>query len=265
MAGAANELATIHANPGAIGLGERYLMGATGRLGQDLDNGWGVSILDANTSVIALGLSFFRSVSDPPLTTADLPGWTTTGADEPTNRHRDNNLTLSVAYPLLDRRLSLGIGGTLSVYQHDLAGNGVDGNLDVGIGARPHDLVTIGLAGRNLIPIPGQEDFRAGLLLGSRVADEEVGYFGLDIEWFAEDAGVPIAVRTGGGLLVSENVEVQLGYRYEGPTDVHWLSSGVEVQNETAAIGYSLAMPLGDGKLRIGSFVHSLGIRVFVR
>ena len=48
----------------------------------------------------------------------------------------------ALAFPMLDRRLSVGVNAAASLYDHDRLGSGVQFNADVGLGFQPIEAVT---------------------------------------------------------------------------------------------------------------------------
>ena len=147
--------AALTANPSLIALHRRYDLHAHGRLGYDSRGEWGVSAVDARTSRhVALGVIYYGDRSHPELRTSELPGWTEPGVT-PSNVKRHHNIVAALAFPLFERRLSFGLSGTVSFFDHDRQGTGSTGNLDAGFGWHATEWLVLGVSGRNLLPIDG--------------------------------------------------------------------------------------------------------------
>ena len=171
-------------------------------------------------------------------------------------RKRYDNLTLAIAYPLLEKRLSFGINGTLAAYKHDIQGKGVTGNLDFGISSRPIEMFSFGVVGRNLLPVSGCTktrtqtqpcipDFDSGILIGTYLGTPEFGAFALDVDIHltGPDEGPPVSIRTGFQKNISK-FAMQTGYRWEGPQKDHWLTLGFGMNEKNTYVGYSMGIPL---------------------
>ena len=168
---------TITLNPAAISLNERYDYQAHFSISEGPDYSFASSVVDTKTAPFAMGMAYQRVNYDPILQTRELPGWIITG-EEFNKRKRYDNISLAIAYPFADRRFSIGASGTVAIYNHDIQGKGVTGNMDVGIVGRPVQAWSIGVSGRNLIPTyncrtdtersqPCIPDLDPGLLIGN--------------------------------------------------------------------------------------------------
>ncbi|MEQ1570953.1 MAG: hypothetical protein ABMA64_35315 [Myxococcota bacterium] len=252
----------ITLNPGTLALEERYDFAGLFRYGPDNGLEWGASAMDARTSpYLALGLAYSGARIEPELTQADLPGWIEQGA-EISNQVRSHEFTTSAAVPLLDRRLSVGLGVAVGLFDTDRHGKytSIDGH--VGVAARPIDGWVIGASGRNLLAVaPG--DRPPQVWLGTRVlpsggrggAPREVPSFELDAGFEGWSAPSPL-VAAGIEVPVSA-AAVRGGFRYDSAGSA--VTAGIGYTSAGGAIEYGLVVPLGD--LRLGATVHQVSVR----
>lgn len=264
LMGVPDSNSSITGNPGALGLTERYDLAGHLGLGPEGALEWGVSALDARTSGVAFGLGWRRTIADPPITLDDMPGWVVPGEPIP-NRKRAHEFTAALAVPVADRDWSFGLNGTVRTRNDDRGGFSLEGNLDAGLAGRLSEQWTVGLAGRNLLPLPGQVDLPAGVTAGVYFEEPSLIEWGLDVDWQFEGIqsdGLGLGVRTGVELHTGD-VRPRLGYRFVGPTGVHALSAGIGGVNEHGGIDYALSVPLISG-LRGSSLMHTLSLRVFL-
>lgn len=251
--------AALTLNPGLLALTERYDFQAQFGFGPTGGLHWAFSGMDGRTSdKIAGGFVYSGDAYSPPLTTSDLPGWVEVGAEIP-NKHRDHEVAIGVAAPVLDHRLSFGLAGNLQFYDHDLQGKGVGFDLDVGVGVRPIEPLTFGLALRNPLPFFGAD--RATSVVGG-VRGELVENFAIeaDATWLsrvADSEALPLVI--GGGV---EKAIGQARIRLGGARAVDGLASltaGLGWEREGAAFEYGLVVPLRD--VRFATTVHALQLR----
>lgn len=258
----ADDNAAITANPGVLGLEKRYdLQGVFSVNWPSV--GWGLSLLDAETNKsISVGAVWRRSIADPPLTDADLPGWVQSGTT-PSNVRETHDITLALASPFFERRLAFGLSGNVSIVRHERLGTYATGNMDVGAGAKPVPWLTIGLVGRNLLPIVRQSERPASVMLGLRVADAEIGAIATELDVKTEKI-------TGSRFTVGAGAEKNLGigrfragWRYEGPVDRHFATVGLGAQNEFGRVEYGVAVPLN--RFEVVQMIHRLSLTIRIR
>lgn len=230
--------ASITANPALMGVDERYTFLVGGGYGDRGLHGT-VAALDSKTAPVALGLAYTYDRYTPALSTAELPGWNVPG-QEATNRKRYDDLALGLAFPFADRRLALGLGGAVSFYNHDRQGKGITGNATAGFAWRPDDRVTVGLTGRNLLPVnsPGRDP---ELLAGVWVGDEEIG--ALMLEGGARfDRGAPLLLAAGGEVELGSAARARLGWRLDDGR--HRASLGFGFGTPDAGLDLALQAPI---------------------
>ena len=146
--------ASITVNPGMLGTTKRYDVGGAFAYGPSADLFWGVSVLDSHTNdIIAFAFAYTGTQTNPTFLTDELPGWTPADV-APTNLKSEHGFTIAVNKPLWDRRIGLGISGTLIAFNREHVGSGTTGNMDVGIGFRPLEYLSVGFVGENFLPVP---------------------------------------------------------------------------------------------------------------
>ena len=174
-AAASEDNSAITVNPGLLSLHERYDLHGHFQYGPSAVSRWGASVVDSRTSKwLTMGFYYAGDRGNPPIATADLPGWTLPG-ETPTNFLRHHNLTLGAATHGFDRRLGVGLSGTWAIFNHDLQGRGSTGNVDVGVGTRPTEWLDVGVAGRNLVPIDDIGVLPMTVVGGTRFHDHGLG------------------------------------------------------------------------------------------
>jgi hypothetical protein len=251
---------TISLNPGAMALAERYDVSGWFDLGPTGDLEWGISALDSRTAPIAFGVSWRRTVAEPPITLAEMPGWVQPGVAVP-NVKRTHEVTIAIAGPIDDRKFSVGVNGTVIIRHDDRGGNAVNGNADVGAAWQIDKEWAVGLAGRNLIPLKGQVGLDTGITAGVHYERKDIAAWAFDLDWQTSGQPVfPLSFRLGGEALVSA-FRPRLGYRFDGATGTHWLVPGIGGENDSGAIDYALAIPLS-GATRWKDLVHTFSVRV---
>src|SRR5690606_27353373 len=143
-------------------------------------------------------------------------GWAPVSGEPLTKRLQFHDITFAVAAPFLDHRLSVGVNGTLSIFQGDYVESGVTGNLDVGLAALPVKALSVGLVGENLLPIADQADTPSRLTFGVRGGKEDMIVGAGDVSVQLEQLS---GSRVSGGLGVEGSVKIvrlRGGYRYVG-------------------------------------------------
>jgi hypothetical protein len=200
----------------------------------------------------------------------EWPGWVDTNS-EFARRKRFDAVTLAIAYPLLDKKLSLGLNGTVAKYNHDVQGKGVTGNLDFGVSTQPVDGVSFGLVGRNLLPVSGCDsnsrpcipDFDMGILFGTYLGLDDLGAIALDLDFHLSGPtdGPPISVRAGLEKRIG-SVLLETGYRWEGPVRQKWFSFGIGASQKNTGLHYSIDFPLHTKPFDAAAITHMFAFRV---
>ncbi len=246
-------------NPATSGLSERYDAQVEALAGGRA-LGAGFSAVDSHTvPKIALGVGYHYTLTNPPLTDSELPGWVVDGAT-PTNHQRGHDVDLSVAVPLAERKISFGIGGSFQLLKHERLGSTPDGDVSVGFAARPSESVAFGLTGRDLLPLKSAEHparVGAGVWLGG----EDLGGFEVDASYRVVDGdGSPLDMAAGferkfGGAAVFG------GWHWDGRYQWHAASLGAGWHEEGTWLDLAVDVPFDrpfDGRL----MVVRLGVRL---
>ena len=255
--------AAITSNPGLLALHRRYDFSAQFAIGPDRGLHWGVGGMDGKTlNNFGFGVMYQGDRYEPALRVDELPGWAEPGAPVP-NMKRTHDVAVGMATSFAGDRVSVGAGGNITFYDNDRQGTGQTGNVDVGLGVRPVEWLTLGAAATDLIPIDplGERVMRVGggLRLDSDAAAAEVdgGYRhdGVGGAWFA-----------GGAELRPKSGRIRAGYRWERPQDLEagerpeqLLTGGLGVESEGGALEYAIHVPVGGGTF--ASTTHVIGIR----
>ncbi|TVQ87414.1 MAG: hypothetical protein EA397_19050 [Deltaproteobacteria bacterium] len=237
----ADDNTALTVNPAAIALKPRYGISLVGGFFDGTDVRFGGTAIDGvTTKGIAMGLGYQRSYLSMPLVVEELPGWGEVGQDPPSARRFDT-FNLGFAVPLIEERLSVGLGGGLVLIGHPILGRAVTGNLTAGVAGRPAERWAVGLAGRNLLPIFFATDPGASVVLGNRYAWTENRALSLDVE-------VPLTARDGGQLPLiaragaewgDDSKVLGCGYRFVGPLNQHWLTLGAGMISDSSTDGRS--------------------------
>lgn len=267
--------AGITMNPGTLALRERYDFHVQGRVGPTAGLHWAATAVDGRTSdVVTAGLAYSGDRYEPGIISADQPGWSIAG-EEIRNRKRNHDFVGAIAVPLLDRRLSIGLGAALSLYDHDQQGQGTSFDLHGGIAFAPVEAITVGISARNVLPFAAQ-DRPAEVRAGIRVEDPDSVAFevnvgrgwlpGLD-DWVA-DAGLASPVEDASDWMVAAGADARLGSvrlragaAWQGASRLPFVTLGVG-SHEPDGLGfeYAVAVPV-TSDLSFGATVHQISIR----
>lgn len=248
----------VSANPAAIAVVERYDFSFAAAYGQRGLH-WNVAASDSRTSdAVAFGLTYSGDRFNPPLQTWELPGWSVPG-QAVTNEKRNHDLGAALAVPMFGRKLSIGIGGSVSFFNHARQGDGRSGNMSGGITLHPQEDLVIGVSARNVLPLddPNQDrpmEILGGLYLG----DVRVGALTLEGGVRPEREHL-LVLGAGGEAAVSEGVYLRGGWRLED--GAHELTFGGAAGTEQASLGLAFGLPT-DSLLRPVDWTVCLSLRV---
>ena len=273
---APSDNAGITLNPGTLGLRERFDFHAHGRLGPDLGLQWAGSAMDARTSsAVAVGFAYSGDRYEPPFSNADLPAWVVSDV-EPRNRKRFQDFAGAIAVPMLDRRLSVGIGGVLTQFDHDQQGSGSRFDMHAGLGIAAAEWLTLGASVRNFIPLASQ-DRPLQVLAGIHLQDEGNVAFEANLgrAWVAP-GGLLVAL----GDIATRRVEdpspwtvaagidktiggaqLRAGGSWVGPSRRGFATLGIGTVDEgNGGIEYAVVVPV-TGDVDLGSTIHQISVR----
>lgn len=263
MGGAAvahpSDNAAVTVNPGMLGITKRYDVGALFAYGPTQDLFWGLSVVDSHTNdIITFGVAYAGSKANPAFRVDELPGWTPEGVTQ-TNYRDEHVFTVAVNKPLWDRRIGLGLSGTVSSYNHEHTGKGATGNMDIGFGIQPIEYISIGLAGENILPVANQASTPATFRAGFHAQYKEFVAGSFDFRYQTEEV-YGVAYHIGAGLEGGfKGVRARIGYRWEGVFQNHGVTWGLGLENEAGAIEYAMLAPIGGSGTDL---VHTISLRV---
>jgi len=238
--------ATIATNPAMLAMAPRYDF-AGSLFGQPSgDLGWNLNAMDSSKGILGFGAGWTRTITDPPLSDADLPGWVTPGVD-PTNKRRASLFSVAMAIAPGDRKFSVGIGGTMGTVSHDRLGSKLMGEMSFGLGYRATDEATFGLVAQGLLPVDNVEAQPVQVLLGTRYALEDGPSIAFETGWQFEDANGLGFISRVGVEAVAGIIRPRLGYSYEGAERKSTVTAGIGGENPSGGLDAAVLVPLGKG------------------
>lgn len=260
--------AAITVNPAALALAERYEGVVTGNYGDQESWGVNVTMVDSKTVPLALGIAYSHDVWEPPFLDEELPGWQLPDSTIQ-NWKRSDAFTLGVAYPFLDRRLTVGVGLHMSFWDTQRDGVGVGGNAHIGIAGRPWEYLFLGLSLRNFVPLNDPLALPTTLRPAMRLEHPQVGalVFEADIQLVGEVLYHPLSLYSGiEGRIVTAPadggmVAVRAGYRTR-QLDGHYISAGFGLINTQASVDYALEIDVVTTPVTLSNLINSLSLRV---
>ncbi len=249
--------ASITTNPGLLALNQRYDFSAQFGVGPSTGLHWAAGGMDGRTSdAVALGFMYAGDRYEPALATSELPGFWPIGQEIP-NMKRQHDFVLALATPIVRDRLSVGLGGYVTIFNNDRDGKGTTGNLDAGLGWKVSDYVTVGASGNNLLPFDPLSErpltAGAGVRVHGPLAAIEV-----DGGYLDEDGKGPPVFVAAGGELAPGGARIRGGYRFEGAARQSVITAGLGVFSEGGALEYGIDIPVGAGW---GALSHVIGVR----
>jgi len=264
MGGAAaaspDDNSAVTLNPATIALSERYDLHGLFRYGPGAGLHWGATIVDSRTSKhLAAGLAYTGTRFDGPLVPGEMAGWKLPGVPVP-NEKRVHDITFALAVPLLDRRLSLGVNGNVSRYDHDRFGEGTAFNTDFGLALRPVDWLVFSAVGRNLLPLDHFGDRPFGLLGALRLQDDGIGAVEVDVEWVDLEADRRIGWAAGAAKTLGKSAVLRAGFRDDVLRERQDVTFGFSLRGGNASITWGAAVPLGMGGDTLKGMVNQVGI-----
>src|SRR5688572_9635523 len=204
----------ITLNPGMLSLTERYGFAGTFSFGPPEGMHWSTSALDARTSdYVAAGVSYAGDHANPPLAPNDMPGWIADG-EEVHNVRRNHDFTGSFSVPLAERRVGVGMGFTVGIYDFDRHGSGWTFDAMAGAGARATDWLTFGASVRNFVPGPSAQDRDLDARVGGRAEVAEQFAVEADMVMWALDDRLPFGFNVGGELMLGA-ARLRAGYKLD--------------------------------------------------
>ncbi len=247
----------LRLNPGVLPLTERYDFEGSFRFGPDGGLHWMGSAVDARTSdVVAAGVGYYGNFFEPDPTNEELPGWVADG-QEISNEKWVHDIVASVATPLFERRVGVGLSFAPAYHDEELNGTGWTFDMHAGIGVHPVEWLTLGVATRNVLPWGpryGDTEIGGGFLVDAARIDLQS-----DLRWRPT---IDRAPQIGAGAQYSvEQTKLRAGWRLDD-AQRSWVSAGIGFGEEGGSIAYGLAVPIGDKFGRaLEQSMHEVSVR----
>lgn len=252
--------AGITLNPGVIALDRRYDFHGFFRYGSGAGLHWGGNVVDARTTPwLALGLSYSGDRWKGPLFPGETPGWTVPGM-APSNQKRTDDFALALAVPLLDRKLSIGLNGALSLYNHDRLGKGAWFNAGVGVAARPFDWLILGASARNVLPFDGLGDRPLQATGGLRLQDTSIGAVEVNVGWTDIEGREPWTLAVGAEKTLGSMAHLRAGFRQDGPLDRRDVTFGIGLGGGGGSLSWGIAVPIGPDQPTWAGLINQISI-----
>lgn len=239
-----NVLITV--NPAGMGLTDQFDVQAGFSGGFDRAWSWHASAIDGRTNeYVKFGLSYDGRIHFPPFLPDELPGWNPIG-DALLNRREEHDITFGLAVPVLDRRLSFGLNGTLSILESAFADQVVTGNMDVGVAAQPIPQLSVGFVAKSFLPLKEQGRIPGSVALGVRGMVPDTFAASFEAEYRYEDVQRrPWVLRGGVDGVIREIVAVRAGWNWDGDRADHRLSWGLGlVRKDVGSLAYAMIIPV---------------------
>lgn len=252
------DVSGVSENLAAVSLSEKYEIVAGAGLGPD--DAWLVraEASDTRTSVVSLGAGYYRLSDNVPPTGDLLPAWEVVGTTlENPSVHQ--GVFLGLAYPFLNRRISIGAVGRVDWLDSELEGTPVSGNFGFTAAGKPIDSLTIAAGGFDLLDL-GYRDMVRHVMLGlcwspgTYLAVEAGSTARLDGSAFPG----ALDVRGGVDVYAVKWLVLRAGYAREGAGNA--VTGGVGIIAEgKAAVDYGIHWELGSDPVRLW---HGLDVRI---
>lgn len=250
--------AATSVNLAAASMRERYEVVGGVAIGTDsylMEQGMAV---DTRTAVVSLALGYTHMGDNVPPTGEFLPGWAPTDEvlEDPTEH---SGIWLGLAYPFLQRRLSLAVNARYDWRDSGQLGASQAFNFGVGFAAAPAETVTLTVVGRNLLDF-GYVDTERSLDFGARWDIGEL--FGIEADVRTELMGEPVldGLDYSGGLdvFLVRWLAIRGGASY---TDrIPYAHAGIGFISDKADLDYGMAIQADDfAALRTW---HELNLRI---
>lgn len=253
----------ITVNPATLSLIERYDIQGMFVGGPSGDLRWNASAVDGRTSkLLSFGLAYNGGILSTAFHPSELPGWVPSD-ETPVNSRQIHDITFGLAAPFFDRKLSIGLNGTLSIFKGDYVGSGVTGNIDLGAATRPVEWVTVGFVARNLLPIADQADIPTALALGVRGGKEDMILAAVDAQVRTEQVVTsPWSVRAGLEGTI-KFAKLRAGWDWDGDRGWHQISWGLGLGDiKIGSIDYAMQIPLTGSAFVFADVTHTVSLTI---
>ncbi len=251
-------------NPANVSLIPRYDVQAQFTGGPTGDLRWNASAVDGRTSkFLSFGVAYHGGVVAPAFHPVELPGWAPTG-EALRNRKQTHDITVALSAPFVDRKVAVGLNGTLMIFDGEYVGKGVSGNVDVGFSARPIEFFSVGLVGKNLLPIKDQAEIPAAIGLGVRGGKDNLFVGMVDFNTRLEQvAGSRFDVSAGIQGTIKELVDLRGGYAWDGDINRHAVTWGLGLHSKVGGIDYGMRIPVFKDAWTIAEATHYVALTIF--
>lgn len=262
---AVQDNASTQINPAALAFVSRYDFQLMFVGGPNGDLRWSGAAVDGRTSDrIAFGLAYNGGILNTPFLPSELPGWAPAD-EELVNNRQLHDITFGLGVPFLKRRLSVGINGTLSITEGKYVGNGVTGNIDLAIAARPVDEFSVGFVASDVLPVENQAGTPARLALGLRGGKDDLFLGAVDVGVRVEDVvASPWWVKAGLQGTI-RFVKLRAGWDWDGERGIHRVGWGLGLFTTIGSLDYAMQVPVVTRNFDIASLTHTLTLTIVTR
>lgn len=254
----------ITLNPANVSFIPRYDVQAQFTGGPTGDLRWNASAVDGRTSEhISFGVAYHGGLVAPVFHADELPGWAPTG-ETLRNSKQTHDITVALSAPFVDRKVAIGLNGTLMIFDGQYVGKGVSGNLDVGFAARPIEFFSVGLVGKNLLPIKDQADIPSAIGLGVRGGKDDLIVGMVDFNTRLEQVtGSRFDVSAGIQGTIKKLVDLRGGYAWDGDIDRHAATWGLGLHSKVGSIDYGMHIPVFKDNWSIAEATHFVSLTIY--
>lgn len=188
----------ISENPAALSMSQRYeIDGFFGYAFSTPASYWNASIVDANTTPIAVGV-----------------GYTHLASGMFQDRFSGSDLRLALAYALIPDTLYIGISGQWLDFRGAFPSNAITG--DASIVYKPVDIVSIAAIGYNLVDVDQEVLAPRKLALAAAVGSDTTFRVAGDVVGNIATPSLVLDYHLGGEYLIAQLIAVRAGYLYDG-------------------------------------------------
>ncbi len=188
----------ISEDPAALAMSTHYeLDGFFGYSFSSPASYWNASIVDANTTPVAVGI-----------------GYTHLASGMFQDRFSGSDLRLALGYALIPSQLFIGISGQWLDFRYALPTNAITG--DAAIVYKPVDIVSIAAIGYNLVDIDQETLAPRKLSLAAAVGSDTTFRVAADGVMNIATPSPVLDFHLGGEYLIAQLVAVRAGYLYDG-------------------------------------------------
>lgn len=250
------DVATLPLGLAATSLQSRYEVYSGVGFGADHRFLLRVGAVDSRTSALTLGAMYSRLTDNVPPTGAALPGWKPAGVtlEDPTEH---DAVHLALAYPMLDRRLSVGWGGRYDWRISDLSGTDSAFNFGFSAAGQPVQSVTLAGGIYNLLE-NGYSDTERSFALGVRWdPGPYLGVEGAATAPLTEEGGWDaVEWHIGASVGIAEAWHLNGGFFNDGA--LSYATGGLAIVTPKADLDYGMKIAIQEPARNI----HEIDVRI---